>query len=235
MKTKTSQAIRALRAITDQTQAEFAAMIGVSKDAVASWEIGRNQLSRAFARRIACATGVDGGYLLDGEGVLVTGSVFDQRKPFTAEDFKHYRETSWGRSDEAGARHHLKHCVDALTLIFKAAARPDGDKPRQRLPGVLDAFMQWCEQTRNDFQLGPQIDAQLEQRKFKMGVTFTYGEWRRMQREDPASVSAVGFRDDPRKDNAEELRLEMEGRPDWAPGRSMKTPKPARTAAVIPK
>jgi len=85
--------------------------------------------------------------------------------------------------------------------------------------------MQWCEQTRNDFRLGPQIDAQLKQRKFKLGVTFTHGEWRRMQRENPASLAAVGFRDDPTKGAAEELRLEMEGRPEWTPGRSMKPPR----------
>jgi len=55
------------------------------------------------------------------------------------------------------------------------------------------------------------------------------------QESDSSPLAAVGFRDDPTKGNAEELRLEMEGRPEWTPGRSMKTPTHARTAAVIPK
>ena len=55
-----NEAVRALRKIIGLTQADFAVMIGVSKDAVVSWEIGRNELSATFARRIALVTGVDG-------------------------------------------------------------------------------------------------------------------------------------------------------------------------------
>ena len=55
-----NKAVRALRKIIGLTQAEFAVMIGASKDAVVSWEIGRNELSATFARRIALVTGVDG-------------------------------------------------------------------------------------------------------------------------------------------------------------------------------
>ena len=228
-------------------------MIGASKDTVASWETGRNNLSATFARRIACATGVDGNLLLSGSGALITGSVFDQPKAFTAEDFKRYRETAWGRSDEEAARQHLAHCVDALELIFLAAAsgenpKSEGRNPKEirnpkselgeaekircRLPGVLDSFMQWCEGTREDFQLGPQIDEALKQRTFKMGVTMTYGEWRRMYRGDPAALKAAGFKDNPRKKDSEELRLEMEAAPGWAPGRSMTAPRPAVKVAV---
>jgi transcriptional regulator with XRE-family HTH domain len=56
---KPNEALRELRQIIGRTQGEFAAMIGASKDAVASWEIGRNQLSPPFARRIALAMGVE--------------------------------------------------------------------------------------------------------------------------------------------------------------------------------
>ena len=45
-------------------------MIGASRDAVASWETGRNKLSPPFARRIAMATGVEEGPLLRGRGGL---------------------------------------------------------------------------------------------------------------------------------------------------------------------
>jgi transcriptional regulator with XRE-family HTH domain len=145
MKNKAHKTIRELRRVIGQTQAEFAAMIGASKDTVASWEIGRNKLSRTFARRIACATGVDGRWLLSGKGALVTGNGLEQPKPFTAEEFQRYRATEWGRSDEEGARRHLANCSDALELIFLAAAKAGGEQHRHRLPGVLDSFMQWCE------------------------------------------------------------------------------------------
>ena len=127
----------------------------------------------------------------------------------------------------------MKHCVDALTLLFRAAAKPGRKKIRGRLPGVLDSFMQWCEQTREDFQLGPEIDEQLEKRRGKIGVTFTYREWRQAQREEPAKVAALGFKDDRTKRDDAALRLEGEGRPAWAPGRSMRWPRPARTEVVV--
>ena len=69
MKTKANQSLWELRRILGLTQEEFAAMIGASKDTVASWDAGRNRLSRSFGRRIAFATGVDEESLLDGKGV----------------------------------------------------------------------------------------------------------------------------------------------------------------------
>lgn len=40
-KPETKKGVRALRKIIGQIQAEFAAMLGVAKDTVASWETGR--------------------------------------------------------------------------------------------------------------------------------------------------------------------------------------------------
>ena len=39
------------------TQAKFAEVIGMSKDAVASWEIGRNQISESSALRMSARLG----------------------------------------------------------------------------------------------------------------------------------------------------------------------------------
>ncbi len=75
MQTTTSKKIRALREILDQTQGEFAATIGASKDAVASWETGRNDLSAGLARRISLATGVDERSLLRANLPLLTLSL----------------------------------------------------------------------------------------------------------------------------------------------------------------
>ena len=60
--TKANQSLWELRRVLGLTQGEFAAMIGASKDTVASRDAGRNRLSRSFARRIAFATGGDHGW-----------------------------------------------------------------------------------------------------------------------------------------------------------------------------
>ena len=75
--------MKELRKIIGRTQGEFAAMIGASKDAVASWETGRNKLSRQFARRIAFATGVEEGALVRGSGPLRCYVPLAGRQAFT--------------------------------------------------------------------------------------------------------------------------------------------------------
>ena len=235
MKTTPSTAVRELRRIIGRTQAEFAAMIGASKDTVVSWETGRNKLSPAFARRIAFATGVDEDCLRLNLGTLFyTEDPQTGPKVYTAEAFERYRQTVRGRSDEEGARHHLRHGVDALELLFMAAAKAGGGKVRYRLPAVLDSFIQWCDRTREDFKLGPAIAEQLGKRKFKAGITQTHREWRAMQKRDPAALKAAGFKDARRKRDEDALRLELELVPGWAPGRSMRPPKPAIMEAMQP-
>jgi transcriptional regulator with XRE-family HTH domain len=225
MKTKANQAIRELRKTIGQTQGEFAAMIGASKDAVASWETGRNKLSDQFARRMAFATGVDEDELLRGRGPLTCYVPFAGREPFTAVAFARYRGSYWGRSDDISARQHYKNCADALWLLFMAAALPGVGKIRHRLPGVLDSFIQWCQRTREDFRLEPQIEELLRQRKTKLALSRSYGQWRAMQKEDPKVLRLMGFKDNPRKDENEELCLETDTLPIWSPGHPMRGPK----------
>jgi DNA-binding XRE family transcriptional regulator len=232
MKTKTEHPIRKLRKIIGRTQGEFAAMIGASKDAVVSWENERNKLSATFARRIELATGVDGKLLLQGVSVPLTGAGLGEPRVYAAGDFELHRKTEWGRSDEEGAARHFERCADALELLFRAAAKPAGGKIRFRLPGVVDSFIQWCEGTRKDFKLEGGIDEDLRKRKFKAGITQSYGEWRRMAKHDPAALKGAGFRDDRRKRNEEKLRLELEVAPGWAPGRSMRLPRPTVMQAI---
>jgi transcriptional regulator with XRE-family HTH domain len=213
--------MRELREIIGQSQGEFAAMIGASKDAVASWETGRNRLSLPFARRIAAATGVEEGALRRGQGPLTTYEPFAGRRPYTAEAFEQYRQNRWGRSEEGGVRRQLAHCADALGLLFRAAARPGRGKP-SRLPAVLNSFVQWCEGTRAAFKLARPIDEELAQRKRIDRFNRTYRQWREMQRTDPAMCRKLGFKDKPRKKESEYLRLKLETIPDWAPGLSMR-------------
>jgi transcriptional regulator with XRE-family HTH domain len=219
-----NEAVRTLRKTIGLTQAEFAAMIGVSKDAVVSWETGRNELSATLARRIALVTGVDGRSLR--LGVSVPVSQDEDAHVYTKEDFERHQRTEWSGTDEAQAER-LARCQDTLELLFRAAARAEGDPPRQRLPGVMDSFMQWCESAREDFKLGAALDEQLAQRRFRAGMTQEYRDWRAMARGNPEGLKASGFKDDPSRGEKEPLRLELELVPGWAPGRSMKPPRPA--------
>lgn len=234
MKAESHEGVKALRKIIGRTQAEFAAMIGASKDTVVSWETGRNKLSAPFARRIELATGVDGRSLLWGVSVPMTGDGLGEPRVFTRKDFDQHRATEWGRSDVEAAERHLGRCADALELLFRAAAKPGGGKVRDRLPGLADSFVQWCEGARQDFKLERGIEEQLEKRKFQAGVSLSYGEWRRMARRDPEALKAAGFKDDRRKRDEDRLRLELVLAPDWAPGRAMRPPKPAVMRAVLP-
>ncbi|MCX6902380.1 MAG: helix-turn-helix transcriptional regulator [Verrucomicrobia bacterium] len=224
MKTKSNKAIRELRKIIDQTQGEFAVMIGASKHSIASWETGRKKLSPAMARRIAFATGAKEDELLHGCGPLTTYIPCVGHPPLSAKTVTEYRKSYWGRTDEAAARGHFRNCVDALRVLFVAAARPGRGNIGYRLPGVLDSFIQWCDRTREEFQLDPQIQEQLEQRKRKFAMKRSYGEWRAMQTQDPAVCRAMRFKDDPQKRDDEYLQLEMASVPLWRPGLSMRGP-----------
>jgi transcriptional regulator with XRE-family HTH domain len=224
MKPKRNEALRELRRIIGVPQGEFAAMIGASKDAVASWEIGRSRLSPPFARRIAQATGADQKPLLRGRGPVTTYIPFKGHPPFTLATFAQHRSTYWGRSAESAARLHHKNSTDALGLLFLAAAQPAGGKRPCRLPAVVDSFIQWCEQTRKDFQLEAEVNAQLDLRKEKVVVNHSYGQWRAMQKEDPVACRFMGFKDNPEKRDEENLRLVAEVPPIWWPGRPMRPP-----------
>ena len=107
---------------------------------------------------------------------------------YTKEDFERHQRTEWSGTEEAQAER-LARCQDTLELLFRAAARADGDPPRQRLPGLMDSFMQWCQSAREDFKLGPAIDEQLAQRKFRAGMTQEYRDWRAMAQGNPQGLN----------------------------------------------
>ncbi len=221
MKTTTNEKIRELRRILGLTQEEFAAAIGVSKDTVASWETGRNQLSAGMARRMALATGVEERSLREASGPLQAHHPFP-RRPFTREEFEQHQKRFWGPNPEAGVRRQLPRCADALELLFTAAARSGAGSGAARLGGVLDAFIQWCEQTREDFQLGEQIEAQLEQRVATLELDRSYAQWREMEKTDPVLVRKFNFVDDPKRRGEERLRRSLDTVPVWRPGHDMR-------------
>jgi len=226
-----NESVWALRKIIGLTQAEFAALIGASKDAVASWETGRNELSETYARRIGLATGVDGKSLRPGLSVPISAAADGHL--YTKADFERHQQTELGMT-EAAAAQRLEYCLDTLTLLLQAAARASEDQKGQRWPGLLDSFRQWGERAREDFELGPALEALLAERRFRAGMTQEYRDWRAMARGNPEGLAAAGFKNDPSKGEREELRLELELVPEWAPGQSMKPPKPARMKMVGP-
>jgi hypothetical protein len=63
-------------------------------------------------------------------------------------------------------------------------------------------------------------------------MTQEYRDWRVMARGNPELLAAAGFKDDPQKGDRESLRLELDVVPGWAPGQSMKPPKPAKMKMV---
>ena len=93
-----NQAVRTLRKIIGLTQAEFAVLIGVSKDAVVTWETGRNELSETFARRIALATGVNGRMLRLGISEPICAA---DPHIYTKADFERHQQTELGMTAEA--------------------------------------------------------------------------------------------------------------------------------------
>ena len=148
---------------------------------------------------------------------LISYVPFSGRGAFTVEKFERHQASYWGRTGEEAGRQHLRHCEDALGLIFLAAA-----KRENRLPAVVDSFIQWCEGTRAEFQLERPIDELLAQRKSKLVLTHTYRQWRQMAKEDPSVCRALRFKDDPRKGDHESLTLETDTIPIWRPGFPMR-------------
>ena len=225
MKTKPNRTIREVRKILEQTQSEFAAMIGVTRDAVVNWELGRGRLSRKFGRRIALATGAEEKGLLSGRGPVTTYVLGKGHVPFTAETFAEHRKSYWGRTDETAARHHYRNCADALELLFLAAARSSGGPGVGRLPAVVDSFVVWCREMEEEFQLDMPLRELLSERKHPEPLTMSYRGWREKQKEDPTVCRIWGFKDDPKRSDDESLTLVAELAPVWRPGYYMRRPE----------
>ncbi len=223
-KSKGNAGLWELRRILGMTQGQFAELIGSSKDTVASWDAGRNRLSRWAAWRIAFATGVNEESLLEGKGPPTVRVPVVGERPYPAEDFARHQKIQ-KRAVEVSAKEDLKNCEGTLGLIFKAAMAGSGVvRRRRRVLGVLQSFKEWSDGVREDFDLGGAIDQELDRRRGKVGMKLSYGQWRQIARRHRQYARAIGFRDDPEKGDKELLELQVEMRPGWAPGRRMKLP-----------
>lgn len=215
---KKNLSIRALRQIAKLTQGEFATLVGASKIAVTSWERGVKKLSRKYAHRIAHATGASVDALVRGDGKNL-GII--QGQPYTLDMLRWWRENC-GVSTPEAADKYLVLAEDSLRLILRAAAAPGLGKAKGRLPGVWLSLMQWMKDTVRDFNLLPEIDAQLKRRAFTHSQTMTYGQWRAF----PDVAKSYGFKDNRKKPDSEKLTLECRNmRPGWSPGSDMRPQK----------
>jgi hypothetical protein len=86
----------------------------------------------------------------------------------------------------------------------------------------MDAFIQWCQQAREDFELDKEIDAELATRKEPLRLNKSYRQWREMEKTDPKLARHFRFKDNVKKGELEMLELEMETVPVWTPGQSMR-------------
>lgn len=67
--------LKTIRNTMNLTQRQFAELIGVSRDVIASWEIGRVQPSEAVLRLICAECRVSYAWLKHGEGVMTASGV----------------------------------------------------------------------------------------------------------------------------------------------------------------
>ena len=146
-----------------------------------------------------------------GERPLLARQPFP-RRPFTLEEYERHQKRYWGGSAEASVRRQLARCGEALELLLTAAVKTGEGLGPARLSGVVDAFNEWCEQTREDFGLGEQIEAELGKRKETFELNHSYAQWREMARTDPDMARVMGFKDDPKRGGNEMLSLSIETR-----------------------
>lgn len=218
--------IRALRDCLKWNQAEFAALIGSTRNSVASWETGRRPVTESNARRIMYATGAWPHSILNGPPVLDL-----HLEDYSKESFARWKENP---ADSGAAAEKLyPQCADALWLLFTAASRPSLErrhpgKQQHQFPSVWHAFVEWLEQTVKEFKLEPRIDALLKDRFEKRHpLTLPWGEWRKLaRRRDETSrfrVRLYQFKDDPTQPAKKPLTLYQETRPGWNPAGDMRT------------
>jgi transcriptional regulator with XRE-family HTH domain len=214
--------LRQLRRILAQSQSEFAQMIGATRDTVASWENGRNRLTRDAAQRIMYATGAWPHSLLNGPPILDCN--LEPYKPESLAAWK--REGKYCSVSAADALY--GQSADALWLVFTAAARPGPGKLKHQFPALWWSFTEWLKQVAREFKLHDRIDALLKDRfEERHPETNTWGEWRKLaRRRDETSrfkVRLYRFKDDPKQPAKKPLTLYQLTRPGWNPAGDMRT------------
>jgi transcriptional regulator with XRE-family HTH domain len=218
---KANKSVRFVRETLGKSQEQFAALVGVSKDAVVNWENGRTGLSAANAQRIRMATGADTPSLLKGNGLVMDDTGLPYAKAYFDKWTKHLFST-----DEATAKRLCQQAAESVELLYMAAGMKDS-RNKDRLPAFHAAMLEWLNQAYKDFALGPQVKSILEKRKHSTSHTMTYGQWREDRAEGYRKF--YGFKDNASKPDDAELTLKVECWPIWNAGSKMTPPKQPST------
>ena len=173
-----------IRKIIDKSQAQFAAMVGVSKHTIISVENGRNQLSPKLVKRIQIATGAQ---ILDDKfrfepvyshpGSKEPNKLTDEALKFirrrhdgtgrnddlyTREDFEQWRANFYPSNDET-ARRVFDQIKVWVEYIIRAAAKPGIAGNRNRLPAVHQSLVEWLNETLENFKLFNEVEVILDE------------------------------------------------------------------------
>jgi transcriptional regulator with XRE-family HTH domain len=164
-KRKPHEGLKALRKILGKSQEQFAAMLGVSLDAIASTETGRNGYTEKMDKKIRAATGATFLTLRKGKRVPLPpgeiGSIVEYHEfavpmgMFVA-PWGHYTERHWKlyqrlfQSEKAPAAR-FESVKTELERLFEDAAPKGGT--RNQLPAVVQSLHEWIHDTRQRLKL----------------------------------------------------------------------------------
>ena len=134
--------IRELRKIIAMTQKEFAASLGVSVDAVKSWETRGQKPSTEILQQIAITLGAK----FEGNQVHTLSG-----KRYTQEYFQRWAARAESNSDFV-LNAQVKDSCETLHRLFRAAMKA------QHLAAVSARFNRWVIETAQDFDLSSRIN-----------------------------------------------------------------------------
>ena len=180
---QSGKVVAKIRKIIDKSQAQFAAMVGVSKHTIISVENGRNQLSPNLVKRIRIATGAqisndkfrfEPVYSHPGskEPNKLTAEAlkFIRRRHdgtgrnhdlYTREDFEQWRANFYPSNDET-ARRVFDQIKVWVEYVIRAAAKPGVAGNRNRLPAVHQSLVEWLNETLENFKLFNEVEGILD-------------------------------------------------------------------------
>ncbi|HEY3862503.1 MAG TPA: helix-turn-helix transcriptional regulator [Verrucomicrobiae bacterium] len=168
------------------SQPEFARRLGVSASIIKKVEAGKRTISHDLSALIFAET-----------GVMLISAPSEEPLQYTAED-----HTAWKKevlfdpkSIKAGERIIMK----LVELMLAASARPGVEKSYV----VFHALIQAIERVKNDFRMEKHIEAELRDRQSTETKYYAV----RDLRQNPFLAKQVGFKDDPKLKDDEQLLL----------------------------
>lgn len=170
------------------SQSEFGRQLGVSASMIKKLEEGKRALSQDVQARVYAETGV----------MLVNGGVLDET--FTYSKKEHTEWLAETQLNQQTAQYMTRMLARLIELMLTSASRPGVQKSFQ----VFNALLQALENTKNEFHLEKNIEAELRERQ----ATETKRYKVRDLRGNDLLAKMVGFKDDPKLKDDDTLPLE---------------------------